>query len=92
MRKLYVAGLAVVALSLGVTSTAVAGPPIGTEPPAHPHHVHTGNGGCVDIDSVLFVPADRGLHRGSNSSGPDRGPFHGTCSEEHPHRPPPHVH
>jgi hypothetical protein len=48
---------------------------------AHPHHVNTGNGGCVDIDSVLFEPDTRGLHQGSNASGgPARGPFHGPCA------------
>ncbi len=47
---------------------------------AHPHHVHTGNGGCVDIDSVLFEPDSSGLHQGSNASGfHTQGPFHGTC-------------
>lgn len=53
----------------------------------HTHHVHTGNGGCVDIDSVFFIPTDHGLHQGANASSfgnpndPDstRGPFHGTC-------------
>ena len=56
---------------------------------AHPHHVHTGNGGCVDINSVLFEPDVRGLHQGSNASGgPALGPFHGTCAEAHPHLPP----
>ena len=47
-------------------------------PGAHPHHVETGNGGCVDINSVLFEPDSRGLHRGSESSGA-HGPHHGTC-------------
>ena len=51
--------------------------PVGGEG-AHPHHVQTGNDGCVDIDSVKFERDDRGLHRGSDSSG-SRGPSHGTC-------------
>jgi hypothetical protein len=42
--------------------------------------VDTGNGGCVDINSVFFIPSGtNGLHQGSNASGPTRGPFHGTC-------------
>jgi hypothetical protein len=57
---------------------------------AHPHHVHTGNGECVDIDSVLFEPDVRGLHRASNETGMEKGPFHGTCAETHPHRAPGH--
>lgn len=56
---------------------------------AHSHHVHTGSGDCVDIDAVLFIPAENGLHQGSNASSfgnpnnpdPTRGPFHGTCDE-----------
>jgi len=27
-----------------------------------PTHAHTGNGGCVDIDTVRFEPGPRGLH------------------------------
>lgn len=84
----------------GLSSVAILGPLSGSPgaapaeraphsgPGAHPHHVHTGNGGCRDIDSVFFEPSGRGLHRGSNESGPERGPFHGTCEEPHPHLPP----
>lgn len=46
---------------------------------AHPHHVHLPNGGCVDINSVFFVPATHGLHQGANSSGVETGPWHGPC-------------
>ena len=59
---------------------------------AHPHHVHLGNGGCVDIDAVLFEPDVRGLHRASNETGQEKGPFHGTCAESHPHLPPGGLH
>ena len=52
---------------------------------AHPHHVHTGNGECVDINSVLFEPDVRGLHEGSHASGEDQGPWHGRCDQDHPH-------
>ena len=45
----------------------------------HTHHVHTGDGECIEIDAVRFEPAERGLHKGANSSGAERGPFHGTC-------------
>ncbi len=75
------AALSSVALVAGagvLTSPAVADPPRGG-PMQHTHHVHTGNGGCVDIDSVMFDPDHRGLHQGSNASGPERGPWHGTC-------------
>lgn len=52
---------------------------------SHPHHVHTGNGGCENIDEVKFE-ADHlgGLHRGALESGNQRGPWHGTC-ESHVH-------
>ena len=46
----------------------------------HTHHVHTGNGECVDINSVKFEADTRGLHQGSNASGfHTQGPFHGPC-------------
>jgi hypothetical protein len=103
VRQLFatMAALAVVlAFGLAATSTALANAPVsspGHELSAdrvpHPHHVFTGNGGCVDINAVLFAAADeageeeqRGLHRGANASsfnpaGDDltRGPFHGPC-------------
>ena len=75
--------------AIAVTPAAFAAAPqspVGG-PGAHPHHVHTGSG-CRDIDAVMFEPGASGLHRGSNASGPTRGPFHGTCEEEHPHQPP----
>ena len=85
---LLVTVVMLMALFAGVANAdPAAQSPVGG-PGAHPHHVHTGNGGCVDIDSVFFEPAGRGLHRGSNASGPTRGPFHGTCAESHPHLPP----
>ena len=69
-----------------VATLALAAPAVADEPPAadqspiggehaHRHIVITGSG-CVDIDHVLFEPAARGLHRGANASGPDRGPWH----------------
>ena len=94
MGKLSPTLLVAGALSLAAVPAASAVPspespsPVGG-PGAHPHHVHTGKG-CRNIDAVLFEPAGRGLHRGSNASGPTRGPFHGTCEEPHPHMPPPH--
>lgn len=72
-------------LALGMMAgTASAAPPVSDEPLgdgfAHTHHVHTGNGGCVDIDRVYFNVGSRGLHQGANASrGPLQGPFHGTC-------------
>ncbi len=51
-------------------------------PGGHPHHVHTGDGGCHNLDSVLFEGGHdgRGLHLASfESGGPSQGPWHGTC-------------
>jgi hypothetical protein len=80
--------LTTLALFAGVANAQAPQSPVGG-PGAHPHHVHTGNDGCVDIDAVFFEPDVRGLHQGSNASGgPDLGPFHGTCGEPHPHLPP----
>ncbi len=71
--------LTTLALFAGVANAQATQSPIGGTG-AHTHHVHTGNGGCVDIDSVQFEPTDRGLHQGSNASGGETlGPFHGTC-------------
>jgi hypothetical protein len=65
------------ALSTGVAKAQPADEaPVG--PGGHYHHVITGNGGCVDIDSVTFEGGDRGLHRGANESG-THGPSHGMC-------------
>ena len=78
--------VATLVMTVGLTSgTAFADPVVTHDPTApgmpHTHHVHLGNGGCVDIDSVYFLadPA-RGLHGGSNASnGHLQGPFHGSC-------------
>ena len=91
MRKLGLTVLVAGAFAFAAVPGALGEPapqsPVGG-PGAHPHHVHTGSG-CVDIDSVLFEPSTRGLHRGSNASGgPFLGPFHGTCADPHPHMPP----
>jgi hypothetical protein len=75
------------AVAAGLLGAAAFAAPAVAEPPRggpfqHTHHVHTGDGGCVDIDSVMFNPDHRGLHQGSNASGLDRGPWHGTCAGE----------
>lgn len=87
-QTLLVAG----ALSLAAVPAASAVPspespsPVGG-PGAHPHHVHTGQG-CRNLNAPPMEPGSRGLHRASNETGPERGPFHGTCEEPHPHLPP----
>lgn len=48
---------------------------------SHTHHVHKGNGECEDIDEVAFEGGHRGMHRAANESGPDKGPYHGTCAD-----------
>ena len=87
MRKFSTVLLAAGALSLAAAPAALTAPaeqsPVGGTT-AHPHHVHTGNGECHNIDSVRFEHDDRGLHRGASESGPDHGPWHGTC-ETHRH-------
>lgn len=86
-----IAGATLALMPMGGVARADGQSPVRHEPGTegqHSHHVHTGNGDCVDIASVLFIPAGHGLHRGANSSSfgnpndPDtsRGPFHGTCS------------
>ncbi len=71
--------LTTLALFAGVANAQAPQSPVGG-PGAHPHHVHTGNDGCVDINSVLFEPTTRGLHQGSEASGGHAlGPYHGPC-------------
>lgn len=83
MRRFPAALLATGALSLATAPAALAAPadqsPLGGAN-AHPHHVHTGDGECTNIDSVRFEPGDRGLHRAANESGTEHGPWHGTCA------------
>lgn len=64
-------------LALTVPSAATAAPPHGDG--GHTHHVHTGAGGCVDVDAVAFLADDHGLHRGASASGDHRGIWHGPC-------------
>lgn len=84
MRRLLVVPVAAVILAL------MGGPALAQDTPApvrhepgvdgsHPHHVDTPQG-CVDINAVFFIPANNGLHQGSNASGgAELGPFHGPC-------------
>jgi hypothetical protein len=79
----------VLATATLLASSVLAGPASAEgPPPPHPHHVNTGNGGCVDIDRHFAT--GHGLHVGSNKSSSfdpadpdtypkDRGPWHGTC-------------
>lgn len=66
----------------GVASHAVASPPADERSPiggehAHTHHIHTGNGDCVEIDEVRFEPGAHGVHHATNTSSADM--WHGTC-------------
>lgn len=72
-----------VAALLTAMGLALAAPPVYAAPPisegaGHIHHVDTG-AGCVEIDAVKFLPGDRGLHQGADSSTTGRGPWHGPC-------------
>ena len=85
MRQLFAGALMVGALALGAPAALGADPPAADQSPiggtgAHTHHVFIGNGGCVDIDAVMFEPTTSGLHQGSNASGgAELGPFHLPC-------------
>lgn len=66
----------------GVAVAAPAAPsPIGGAG-AHTHHIHTGNGGCVELDSVRFEAGPRGLHQAAskNIAHGTGNLFHGTCT------------
>jgi hypothetical protein len=73
------AGLALVT-TLALAASADE-PPVrhGPGDTAHTHHVHTGGGNCISIDSVWFLAVDHGLHRGASETHSDRlghGPCH----------------
>ncbi len=55
MRRIFLLGAVALIMTL-FAGLAQAQPaddaPVGTG--GHPHHVHTGDGGCHNIDSVLF--------------------------------------
>lgn len=86
-RVAAVSGGIIVAAALaagGVASGALAEPPADERSPiggehAHTHHIHTGNGDCVDIDEVRFEPRAHGLHHGVTSSNDRADMWHGTC-------------
>lgn len=67
---------------LGAFSMASAEPadqsPIGGDH-AHPHHVHTGDGGCRDIDRNYFEPDPEGRHRGLHRGAVEGEVHHGPC-------------
>ncbi len=90
MRKFSAGVIVAGALSLTAAPVALSTPaadspaPVGG-PSAHTHHIHTGNGECVDIDSVRFEHTDHGLHQGAAQSGPAHGPWHGTCANHRAH-------
>lgn len=77
MRQFLVTA-AIAATTLLVSApVAQAGPPHGAG--GHVHHVHTGDGGCVQLDEHTFLPESRGLHQGAAESGFERGVWHGPC-------------
>ena len=65
--------------SVALASPAAADPPVNTDGSGHIHHVILGNGECVQLDSVSWDAAARGLHRGANASTSVHGPWHGPC-------------
>lgn len=76
MRRVRTVLAATLLTVLGVAPAAVAEPPHGEG--GHTHHVHTPEG-CVDTDQVVFFVEDRGMHRAGNSSGFEKGVWHGSC-------------
>lgn len=74
--KLVAATVALAGALLATAPPAAASPPVGAG--GHVHHIITGNGICVPIDSVSFLREARGLHQGATASGTS-GPDHGAC-------------
>lgn len=77
--RMITIGLAT-AVATAMATGALAAPPHGEGGTAHTHHVHTGDGDCVDLDSNAFFREPRGLHWGAQNSGPDHGPWHTSCA------------
>lgn len=83
-RRIAAGVLAVVALGMG---SGLAGAEPADQSPiggsfAHPHHIHTGNGECHDIDQNLFEPKQAGeaRHRGLHQGALKGQVEHGTCA------------
>ncbi len=77
MRTRITTAALVAAAMLAAAPAAHAGPPHGEG--GHVHHVHTGDGGCVQLDALTFLATARGLHQGANASGFEQGVWHGPC-------------
>ena len=85
--KLRIAAVVVAFGAFGVGASLAGAEPADESPidghRAHPHHIHTGDGECKDLDQNLFEPAQegerrhRGLHNGAVQSG---RVHHGTCA------------
>ena len=73
--KRRIAAMVIAVGGLGIGSGLAGAAPSDQSPigghQAHPHHIHTGDGGCHDIDQNLFEPKQswetrhRGLHQGA---------------------------
>ena len=85
MKRRITAGV-LAAMGIAVCASAAGAEPAEQSPigghRAHPHHIHTGNGGCVDMAQNLFEPAQEGeaRHRGLHQGAIKGEVHHGTCA------------
>lgn len=84
--KRRIAACALTLAALGVAGSTIVGAEPADQSPigghrAHPHHVHTGSGGCHDLDQHLFEPQQEGeaRHRGLHQGALQGRVHHGTC-------------
>lgn len=84
--KRRIAAVLVAVATLGLASGLAGAEPSDQSPigghQAHPHHIHTGDGGCHDIDQNLFEPKQGGeaRHRGLHQGAIQGQVHHGTCA------------
>lgn len=85
-RLLLIAASVAVAGGVGLMAPVIAADEnaVHSGPGSHPHHIHTQNGECHD-HPVNMEGGSRGLHQGSNKSGPDHGMWHGSCATHNNH-------
>lgn len=80
MKRLIGVAAIAAAATLGLVGQAVASPPQ-DDPSAHPHHRHTPDGECHDLDGPDFGGSHGGRHWGAVEGGQVH---HGSCAAVHP--------
>jgi hypothetical protein len=78
MRRTLIATLVTITLATGLPAAVSAAGNSPVDEGGHCHYVTTPHG-RVEIDSVHWLPVDRGLHQGATMSDVGQGPEHTSC-------------